>query len=346
MIRPSRSIPLVTMLCVLVAAGACGGATLTNSPVVASIPALPSDDVIGGSGEPPIPSDDAESPSPTDAPASPDPSDSPLPTATALPTPTTLPLPTPTPVPGATMLVRAYFLLAESGRNPTLVPVLRTVPESKATARAAMTALLAGPTARERGADPAISTLIPAETRLIGVTVDDGVATIDLSSEFATATSTFAGRARLAQVVYTLTQFATIDAVRFEIDGEPITSFPPSISLAKPVSRASYRGTMLPDIFVDRPAWGAALVDGGRVNGLANVFEAQFRLAVLDARGKVLVDVPVHATCGSGCWGTFDLTVHYTVSKGQYGTLRVWDPSERDGRPTSVREYPVWLTPG
>jgi hypothetical protein len=243
------------------------------------------------------------------------------------------------------MLVRAYFVLEESGRNATLVPVLRTVPESRAPARAAMKALLAGPTSREHGADREISTLIPAGTRLLGVSTQSGVATVNLSGTFATAPSTFSSRARLAQLVYTLTQFSTINAVRFQLDGQTVTIFPPSIKLDKPLGRASFRSTMLPDIFVDRPAWGAGLPDGGRVNGVANVFEAQFRIAVLDARGKVLVDKPVHATCGSGCWGTFDLTVRYTVSRGQWGTLRVWDPSEMDGHPTSVREYPVWLTP-
>ena len=51
------------------------------------------------------------------------------------------------------------------------------------------------------------------------------------------------------------------------------------------------------------------------------------------------------ATCGSGCWGTFDVTIHYTVSKAGWGTLRVWEPSAKDGSVTNLTEYPVWLTP-
>jgi germination protein M len=321
MIRSSKVAPLVLALGAMLVMNACGGTTVTPSPSPAATTAA-SGDMLGGSAEPANPTDPAATPAAT-ATASP--------TATAAPT--------------GTMIVRAYFLLAESGRNPTLVPVLRTVPESKGTARAAMRTLLAGPTSRERGANPRLSTMIPAGTRLLGVTTSGGIATVNLSAEFATATSTFSARARLAQVVYTLTQFSTIDSVRFELDGEAVTTFPPAITLDKPVSRATYRNTLLPDIFVDRPAWGAALPNPGRVNGVANVFEAQFRLAVLDAKGKVLVDKPVHASCGSGCWGTFDLTVAYSVSKAQWGTLRVWDPSERDGHPTSVREYPVWLVP-
>jgi len=51
------------------------------------------------------------------------------------------------------------------------------------------------------------------------------------------------------------------------------------------------------------------------------------------------------ATCGTGCWGTFDVTIRYNVSKAGWGTLRVFEPSARDGSPVHVTEYPVWLTP-
>ena len=93
------------------------------------------------------------------------------------------------------------------------------------------------------------------------------------------------------------------------------------------------------------PAWGGELTSPGRVTGLANVFEAQFRLQVLDSQRRVLADTAVHATCGTGCWGTFDATVGYSVPTAQWGTLRVFDPSAKDGTPTDIREYPVWLTP-
>jgi hypothetical protein len=43
--------------------------------------------------------------------------------------------------------------------------------------------------------------------------------------------------------------------------------------------------------------------------------------------------------------GRFDVNVAYDVPKAQWGTLRVWDGSAKDGTPENVREYPVWLTP-
>ena len=53
------------------------------------------------------------------------------------------------------------------------------------------------------------------------MTVDGSVATVDLSAPFASGLGVFAEEARVAQVVFTVTQFEGIDHVRFRIDGTP-----------------------------------------------------------------------------------------------------------------------------
>jgi len=102
---------------------------------------------------------------------------------------------------------------------------------------------------------------------------------------------------------------------------------------------------LLPSIFVDRPAYGAAIGNPARVTGNADVFEASFRIVILDGSGRTLVDEHAMATCGTGCRGTFDVTLPYTVSKAQWGTLRVFYGSAQDGSSQDIRDYPVWLTP-
>lgn len=243
-----------------------------------------------------------------------------------------------------TMIVRAYFVLGGKPGVVGLVPVLRVVPKSTAVATAAMKALLGGPTKVESGA-PAITTAIPDGTTLLGLSAKNGVATVNLSTQYDSGSGSDSMHFRLAEVVYTLTQFSTIKSVVFQIDGETVTVFgSEGIVLAGPVGRADYYD-QLPAIFVDRPAFGAAFAPGGRVAGNANVFEAAFRVAVLDA-AKSLADQQVMASCGTGCRGTFNATLGYTVSKGQWGTLRAYDLSAKDGTLENVREYPVWLTPG
>jgi len=345
-----RTTAMVTLLLAVALAGAAcspaSGPLGTPASPIASTASpdepLPSD--VAPESPPPSPS-----PSPTAVPST-TPSDAPSGPSTAptSPVPSTgaspIPRPTPGPSPSATNIVRAYFVLGSFTGNEGLVPVLREVPETKAVATAALTALLAGPKDAELESRPAMYTAIPDGTRLLGVTIADRIATVDLSAEFESGGGSYSVQARLAQVVYTLTQFPTVDGVLFEIDGKPVTTFSSEgVVLDGPVDRADYRD-VLPAIFVDRPAWGAAAGNPVQMSGIANVFEAQFRVQVLDGDGNILADEPVTASCGTGCWGTFRAGVSYDVAKAQYGTLRVFESSARDGSPINVTEYRVWLT--
>ena len=242
------------------------------------------------------------------------------------------------------MLVRAYFVLGGAPGSVGLVAVLREVPKSAATATAAISALLAGPTGAEAG-DRQITSAVPDGSRLLGLTIKNGVATIDLSSEFESGGGSASTLNRLGQVVYTLTQFSTVRSVVFQIEGRTVSVFgSEGVVFDGPVGRADYLD-LLPRIFVDRPAFGAAIGNPARVAGSAqNIFEATFRITLLDGAGRTVADQMAMAGCMCAS-GKFDVTVAYDVPKAQWGTLRVWDGSAKDGTPENIREYPVWLTP-
>jgi sporulation and spore germination protein/immunoglobulin-like protein involved in spore germination len=258
--------------------------------------------------------------------------------------PSSEPSATPTPAPSGTSIVRAYFILAGPPGSEGLVPYLFEVPKTQALATAAMNALLSGsPTNRDGFQE--ISSAIPAGTKLLGLSIASGVATVDLSGEFAAGGGSASSQYRLAQVVYTLTQFPSVDTVLFKVDGAVVTVFgSEGIVLNGPVGRSRFYD-QLPTIFVDRPASGAALGNPGRVAGSAQgLFEATFRITLLDGGGRVVADQQAMAACFCES-GAFDVSVAYTVPKAEWGTLRVWDGSAKDGKPENVREYPVWLTP-
>jgi germination protein M len=334
-----RSIRPFNLLCgiaaVALAVAACSPAPApTAAPTTSASTSAPSDAA--------PPSDQSSSAPPSTPAASPT-----APPETASPTapPSGSPGASAAPSPAGTTLIRAYFFLGSFTGNAGLAPVLRAVPQTTSVATAAMAALLAGPNAKELAASPAMYTTVPTGTRFLGVSVASGVATVNLSSEFASGSGSASVLGRLAQVVYTLTQFPTVHSVLFELDGRPVTTFSSEgVVLDHAVSRADYVA-QLPGIFVDRPAWGAAVGNPGTVSGLANVFEAQFQVQLLDAGGGILVARTVAASCGTGCWGTFAVTVPYTVANAQWGTLRVFDPSPKDGSPENVTRYPLWLAP-
>jgi germination protein M len=278
----------------------------------------------------------------------PAPSVSPSPTGSAVPStsPSAAPAGSPSPsTPVETMVIRAYYVLEGDVGVEGLVPTLRVVPKTSGVARAAMEALLDSDKVRDTY--PQIATAIPSGTNLLGISIKNGVATVDLSREFESGGGSASAFYRLGQVVYTLTQFSTVRSVLFQVEGETVTTFgPEGIVLEGPQARRDFRA-QLPTIFVDRPAFGAAAGNPTRVTGSADVFEATFRIAILDGSGKVLVDQHAMATCGGGCEprGTFDVTLRYDVPKAQWGRLRVYYGSAMDGSPQDIRDYPVWLTP-
>ena len=320
--RPHRPFVVVAMVALLATVAACS----------------PS----GGLGQ--VPSR-APTPAPSVAQGSPDLTAEPTPSGAAPSAEPTAPSSAgPSPTTGETTVVRAYFFLGGELGSEGLVPLLRDVPATPAIGTAAMNAMLAGPTEAER-AERVITSAVPSGSRLLGLTIEDGVATVDLSREFESGGGSMSISVRLAQVVYTLTQFPTVQSVRFEIEGQPVTVFSSEgLILDGPVDRADYE-ELLPNIYVDRPAYGAGLGNPARIVGSANVFEAQFLITLIDGNGVVVAETPAMATCGTGCRGTFDVTVPYAVAASGWGTLRVWDGSARDGSPENVREYPVWLTP-
>jgi len=253
--------------------------------------------------------------------------------------------PTATPKPPEVTTVRAYFFLGSFVDNAGLAPVLREVPKTQAVGAAAMKALLAGPNDAELGGRPAMYTAIPEGTRFLGLRIDAGIATVNLSREFESGGGSASVLGRLAQVVYTLTQFPTVEGVRFELDGEPVEVFGgQGVVLSEPVGRDDYVD-QLPTIFVDGPAWGGVLANPGRVRGLANTFEATFRVEIRNGAGRSLAKDRVMATCGTGCWGTFDVSIPYDVGSAGWGTLLVYELSAADGSVVNLTEYPVWLTP-
>ena len=327
-IHRRRLIPALTLSALLLATAGC-----SPSGSLGQVPTVPPTDAPSID---PGPSDETPAPS-----ASPSPSGSPSSSPSG---PSASPSGAPSPsVPVETMVIRAYYVLDGEPGVEGIVPTLRVVPKTTGVARAAMEALLDGDAILAKYSQ--LSTAIPDGTSLLGIAIKDGVATIDLSREFESGGGSASAMYRLGQVVYTLTQFSTVRAVLFQIEGRTVTTFgPEGIILDGPQRRADFE-EQLPSTFVDRPAFGAAAGNPARIRGTSNVFEATFRVALLDGSRKVLVDRMAMATCGTGCRGSFDVSLQYDVPKAQWGTLRVYFGSAKDGSPQDIRDYPVWLTP-
>lgn len=229
-------------------------------------------------------------------------------------------------------------------RSDGIVPVQRVHPATTGVASAAIKALLAGPTRPERRSG--VSSAIPKGTKLLGISLHRRIATIDLTHEYASGGGSLSMFNRLAQVVYTLTEFPTIKKVLFSLDGTPVHVFGgEGIVLDHPVGRRDYVN-QLPVITVNEPTPGERISSGFTVSGEANVFEANVSIEVLNRFGKVVGKTFTMATCGTGCRGTFSTQVEFDVSVEQQGTLVVHDDDAAGtGTPPHSVRIPVTLAP-
>jgi len=229
-------------------------------------------------------------------------------------------------------------------RGEQLVSVRRTHSATPRVATAAIEALLAGPTEAETASG--IRSAIPAGTRLLGISIDRGVAIIDLTSEYESGGGSLSMQARLGEVVYTLTQFPTVQKVSFRLDGTPVKVFSSEgIVLSHPVGRADYKD-LLPAIVVSQPASGSRVTSPVTVSGSANVFEANVTVKVLDAGGHVIGSTFTTATCGTGCRGTFSVDVRFRGDSARRGTIVVSDDDAAGaGKPPHEVRVPVVLVP-
>jgi len=231
-----------------------------------------------------------------------------------------------------------YFL-----RGNYLGVAHRSTPLTGTISASALSALVDGPDVAESAVG--LSSAIPIGTKVLGLQTSSGMATVDFNGVFSTPGTPGAELDRVAQVVYTLTQFPSVTHVVFEISGStPVTFASGAISLSQPLGRNDVLGA-LPAILVETPAVGDSLHGAVHLSGLANVFEAQFNMQLVSADGRVLVDQPVHATAGSGTWGTFDVTLPFTVAAASSSTLRIYDTSMKDGSPIDEVDLHLPIAP-
>jgi hypothetical protein len=149
------------------------------------------------------------------------------------------------------------------------------------------------------------------------VSIVDGTATVELAK---------ATQDQVAAIVYTLTQFPTVQRV--------------NVAGRSGLTRDDF-AAYLPPIFVESPVTGAHVHTTFHVTGTASVFEATL-VVQLVRNGKVLSKQTVTASEGAPGRGTFTAT--FTTSPGPV-VVTAFAPSAEDGTPQHMVEVPVTVEP-
>jgi spore germination protein GerM len=131
-----------------------------------------------------------------------------------------------------------YMVDIDASGNINLEKSVRDVPASDSPMLDALKLLLAGPDPAEK--KQGFRSLIPPGTRILGASVKNGVATVNLSDDFLfNSNGAEAYYAALKQLVWTCTEFSNVRQVQILINGQKQQFLAENIPIGNPVGRDS-----------------------------------------------------------------------------------------------------------
>ena len=201
------------------------------------------------------------------------------------------------------------------------------------------------PAPRPPRAAPASRPRSPRRPGCSGLDIDDGTATVDLTSEYEAGGGSLSMTARLAQVVYTLTEFDTVHRVRFRLDGRPVDVFSgEGIVLDRAVGRKEY-DELMPLIALDRAVDLRRRLEPGRASPgprTSSRRTSRFASSTATVRSSPATSPRRPAAPAAAARSRCELP--YRSATEQAGTIVVSDDdADGDGRPQHSVAIPVRL---
>jgi hypothetical protein len=227
-------------------------------------------------------------------------------------------------------LLIAVFYLKISDQDEYLVREVHKLPDTKNVLEAALQELILG-----KPLTPGAYKVLSPQTKILGITVEDGLATVNFSRQVLTANVGSKGEALgIQSIVNTLTEFSEIQRVSFLVEGkldDRTRDWWGHVGLYEQPFKRDLTWVFEPAIWVTHPVENQVIGVPLFVKGSARVFEGAVICRLLDAKGKVLVKEFTTATCGAPGRGDFELRLSLEPSLSGNGRVEVFWESPKDG---------------
>ncbi len=192
---------------------------------------------------------------------------------------------------------------------------------------------------------PGAARLLPADTKVRGVTIKDGLATIDFSGDVLRANVGALGELMgIQSIVNTLTELPGIEKVSFMVEGEvneEAMNWWGHVGLYNQPFTRDVSKVYEPAIWVTSPAPGQKVAAPLVVHGSARVFEATVNASLADESGKILAQGYGTAAVGAPGRGDFEISLPFTSPSPGNGKLTVFWKSPKDGKDMDEVTVPV-----
>ncbi|WP_129595981.1 GerMN domain-containing protein [Anaerophilus nitritogenes] len=120
-----------------------------------------------------------------------------------------------------------------------LIPVMRKIPwtQDRGIAKMALNSMIDTPGNREDVKEIGLQPVIPSNTQIRGMTIKDGLCKVDFTTEFLNYVSKEEEESLIKSVVYTLTEFPTIDQVQLRVNGKVLSGLTFGTNIANAMTR-------------------------------------------------------------------------------------------------------------
>jgi len=225
----------------------------------------------------------------------------------------------------------AVYYVKFTDQDAYLVREVHQVPYTQGVAKAALEELI-----KVDPSTPGATRVLPAETKINGISIKDGVATVDFSEEVLQANVGATGEALgIQSIVNTLTEFPEIEKVSFLVGGkldDKAKDWWGHIGLYDMPFERDVSKVYEPVIWVTHPEPGSKISSPLEIKGSARVFEAAVSARITDDTGKELAKGYTTASEGAPGRGDFVFSIPFTppTATGS-GNVEVFWNSPKDG---------------
>ncbi len=136
--------------------------------------------------------------------------------------------------PDVKMRPTVFYLPDENGKF--VVPISKQIPWVEGIARATLEHMIESEASRRFLAGTGLKAPFPAGTAIKGINIKDGLCKVDFSKEFLNYPRE-EERLVVSSLLYTLTEFSTIDRVELQVEGVKMTALPGGTALGEIIER-------------------------------------------------------------------------------------------------------------
>lgn len=244
-----------------------------------------------------------------------------------------------TPAPEPQTMEIAVYYLKNTDTDMYLVREVHQVEKTPEIAAAALNELI-----NVAPVTPGAVRVLPADTKILGINIEQGLATIDFSSEVLNANVGAGGEVLgIASIVNTLTEFPTIQEVSFEVDGQVDKAMDwwGHVGLEEQPFHRDLSEVMEPAIWVTAPVSGQTIASPVEITGSAMVFEATVSYRLRDDQGNILAEGNTMASQGAPERGDFAGQLEFNATGPGNGQIEVFEVSMKDGSDRNKVVIPV-----